>query len=385
MADELEQTQTAGTQTETSNEPSLQQQIAEQMDFRLNGGTPPQSEQQGEQAAEVVEQVQQPAFQFNTFTEKYGWQTPEDAAKEIEELRLLKANPTPAQVKYENEQSEKLALALQAGKFDEVYGYLDEQRKLDKFLTADVTEETAEDIIKLGLRLNYKDLTDSEIDFKFRKTYGLPKEPKQGDTEEDEVFAERMETWKEQVEEIKTSKIIDAKLAKPQLATAKTNLVVPKIESAQDQNYLQYQKQLEEEERMNAETKEAYKAFTPKAIEAKINFNDEANKINFDFQYEPTQDEFAKSLEVVVDPEKFWSRYNNSDGSPNRQLFLQDAHFILNRDKIIMEAMKQAKNATMKQTLLADNSDRGLNQRQLIQSQEPDELHKAMQAAGVVR
>ena len=376
-------------QQQQAEQPTAEAQIAEQMNFRLNGGAPPQSEAaEQEQQAAVTEQqtpVEQPVFQFNSFTEKYGWQTPEDAAKEIEELRLLKANPTPAEIKYENEQSEKLAKALQAGKLDEVYNYLDEQRRLDKFLNAEVTDETAEDIIKLNLRLSYKDLTDKEIDFKFNKTYGLPKEPKQGDSELDEVFEERLETWKEQVEEIKTSKIIDAKLAKPTLASAKTNLVVPKIETVEDQGYLQYQKELEESAKLDTETKEAYKAFTSKAIEQKLNFNDEANKIAFEFQYEPTPEEFAKSIEVVVDPEKFWSRYNNSDGSPNRQLFLQDAHFILNREKIIMAAMNQAKNATMKQTLLADNSGGGIGQRQAIQTHEPDELHKMMQAAGVVR
>jgi len=121
---------------QAETEPTVEQQIAEQMNFRLNGGEPPieaaETTETQTTETETTTQTEVPAFQFQTFTEKYGWQSPDDAVKEIEELRALKSTQTVEAIKYENEQSEKLAKALQQGKFDEVYGYLDEQRRLER-------------------------------------------------------------------------------------------------------------------------------------------------------------------------------------------------------------------------------------------------------------
>jgi hypothetical protein len=355
----------------------------------LNDGEPPiesaETTETQTTETETTTQTEVPAFQFQTFTEKYGWQSPDDAVKEIEELRALKSTQTVEAIKYENEQSEKLAKALQQGKFDEVYGYLDEQRRLERLTTSEVTKESANDIIKLSMQLKYKEegLTEQEIDYKFNKMYKIPKEPVMGDLDDEDEFKEKHSEWKETVADIEAGKIIDAKVAKRELEAAKTKLVLPSIEEANSQDSAQYQKELEEQERLDAETKQAYKSFTPKVIETKMNFNDEANKIQFEFKYEPTAEDFAKVQEVALDQIKFWERYKNSDGSPNRELFIQDMHFILNREKIMLEAMKQAKNATLK-SQLPDNSNNGIGQRQMPSNQEPNELHKYMQAAGVV-
>ena len=388
MADELIDNIQTGGEQQASAEPTVEAQIKEQMEFRLNGKVPEvaveQPAAQTEGTEQVVTQTEAPVFQFQTFTEKYGWQNPDDAVKEIEELRALRANPTAAEIKYENEQSEKLAKALQAGKIDEVYGYLDEQRRLDRLTASEVTKETANDIIKLSMQLKYKEegLTSDEIDYKFKKTYGIPKEPIQGATETDDEFEERHNEWKETVNDIEAGKIIDAKVAKRELEAAKSKLVLPNIEAEVDQDYIQWKKELEESEAIDAETKEAYKSFTPKDIETRISFNDEANKIAFEFHYEPEAEGFAKSLDLVTDTQKYFEKYKNSDGSPNRKQFLQDIYFIQNKEKIIMAAMNQAKNATLK-AQLPDNS-QGSFQRQQPQTGEPNELHKYMQAAGVV-
>jgi len=386
MADELIDNIQTGGEQQASAEPTVEAQIKEQMEFRLNGIVPEaaveQSVAQTEGTEQAVTQTEAPVFQFQTFTEKYGWQSPDDAVKEIEELRALKANPTAAEIKYENEQSEKLAKALQAGKIDEVYGYLDEQRRLDRLTASEVTKETANDIIKLSMQLKYKDegLTAEDVEYKFGKMYKLPKEPPL-DPDDDESV-EKHKEWQETVSDIEAGKIIDAKIAKRELEAAKSKLVLPNIEAEIDQDYIQYKKDLEQSSAIDAETKEAYKSFTPKDIETRISFNDEANKIAFEFHYEPEAEGFAKSLDLVTDTQKYFEKYKNSDGSPNRKQFLQDIYFIQNKEKIIMAAMNQAKNATLK-AQLPDNS-QGSFQRQQPQTGEPNELHKYMQAAGVV-
>jgi hypothetical protein len=127
------------------------------------------------------------------------------------------------------------------------------------------------------------------------------------------------------------------------------------------------------------ETKEAYKALTPKAVETKINFKDEANKIGFEFQFEPDAEGFAKAAQTASDADLFWKEFMNSDGSPNRVKFLDAIYYAQNKEKILMSALNQAKNATIKASL-PDNSQGGLV-RQIPQTQEPNELEKNMRAA----
>lgn len=367
--------------------PAVQQQgnglpaeVKNMMDIALNGGFPPK--------AEVVEQVapvEQPQnvphgtledFSFDILKEKFGYQKPEDAFKEIEELRQFKAAPPKEDFKFANEQSEKLAKAFQAGELDKVYSYLNEQRQLDKYLTSEVTDEVAGEIIKLGLKTAHKDLTDAEIDYKFNKQYGIPKEP-QGDADDDD-FIEKHKEWEEKVADIKMSKIIDAKLARPQLETAKINLVLPDIIAPVDEKYVEWQKLISEQEKLDAVISEQYQNITPKDVETELDFTDEANKIAFKFQYEPDSDSLKQTADLATDIDKLLQSYV-SDGKFDKQGFLKDIHFAKNREKILMEAMKQAKNAAIR-AKLPDNSNGGLN-RQLPEIAEPTELDKQMNAA----
>ena len=389
MANELEETQVAEQSATTQVQDTVAPELREMMEISLNGGIPPAKQETASE--QIIEQQhgteQEEVVDANEYLKtNLGYESWEAAKAEIEELRQLKANPTKAEIKYENEVSQKLAQAWMAGKTDEVFEYLNEQRQLDRLTTAEVSKDTADEIIKLGMKLRYKDegLNETEIAYKFNKQYSIPKEPVELASETAEEFEQRHNDWKEQVADIEMSKIIDAKVAKRDLEAAKQKLVLPSVETSVDEDYIQYKKDLEESAKIDEETKIAYKAFTPEAVEAKMNFNDEANKIAFEFQYKPTQEEFAQAVEMVTNPEKFWGMYKNSDGSPNRQKFLQDIQFLVSREKMTMEAMKQAKNATIKQMLLADNSQSGQFQRQPAQLGEPSEIHKLMQQAGVV-
>lgn len=361
--------------------PTQEQQIAEQMNFRLNGEQP--AAQATSEQPVIVAQPAETIVDANEYLKTtLGYDSWEVAKAEIEELRQLKLNPPTSVEKYENEQSELLAKAFRAGKVDDVYKYISEQRQLDNLISAEVNKDSADSIIKLGMQLEFKDLSPDEINYKFNKTYGIPKKPEQALTETEADFEERVNEWNEKVLDIETGKIIDAKTVKPKLASAKQNLVLPTIETAVDQDYLQYKKDLEDAPRLAAESSEAYKTFTPDSLETKIPFIDEPNKINFEFQFKPDQESFNKAIEFVSNPNSN-NPFANQDGTPNRQKVLDALYFGLNKEKLLMEAMKQAKNATIK-AMLPDNSNSGMGQRQMPSNQEPSELHKNMQLAGVV-
>lgn len=315
---------------------------------------------------------------FAPIKDKFGYNSPEDVIREVEELRAFKANPVKEEIKFENETSEKLFKALKQGKESEIYEYLEKKSKLDRYTSAEIDERTAEDVIKLGMKIKYNDLSDTEIDYRFKKQFPSPKEPVQGIDEDVEDFDKRKQEWLSTIDDIKMNKIIEAKLMRPELENAKTKLVLPDIESS-DQDYLNYKKMVEQSKKEEQEIQKAYNSFTPEQFETKVNFTDDANKISFDFEFKPDSESFKKSVEFASDINKFFEQFTNQDGTPDRKKFLDAIYFAMNKEKILMEAMKQTKNATIKANL-PDNSGGGLN-RHNPSFQEPSELAKQMEVA----
>ena len=84
-------------------------------------------------------------------------------------------------------------------------------------------------------------------------------------------------------------------------------------------------------------------------------------------------------MEIASNSDLFWQLFTNPDGSPNREKFLDIIYYANNKDKVLLAALNQSKNATIKAGL-PDNSQGGLV-RQIPQSQEPNELDKYMHAA----
>lgn len=364
--------------------------IAQLMELSLNGGVAQQQEPQQPAQQQEPTQTQEPVVQtdsFAPFKEKFGYQSPEDAIKEIEELRVLKASPAQV-LKFENEQSEKLFTAIQKGEHNKVLEILSQQERLDSLTKAEVNGDNAEAIIKLAMSIENSSLSKDEIDFQFKQNYSLPKPPKeikQRDTEDDEEFAERkadyddaLATWKELETNIAMKKSIAAKMAIPKLEAAKSKIVLPEFEDEVDEGYAQYLKVLEDRQKAEPEIQAEYGTFTPKTIEQKVKFIDEANKIDFEFQFEPDSESFNQAREMALDINKFFNSFKSADGKPDRKGFLEALYFGLNRTKVITEAIKQGKNAAIKASL-PDNS--GGPQRQFPQTQEPSELDKLMQAS----
>jgi hypothetical protein len=362
----VETTETTQVQT-----PEIPQEVREMMEISLNGGIAPKQEQvQTEVETQTQETVIEPTpFQFEVFKEKFGYETPDQVLQEIEELRNLKANPPKAEPQYANEESKLIAQALSEGKQEEVYNYLNRKMELEKVLSQEVTEDNADSIIKMSMKAKYSSLNDEQIQHKFNRQYSIPKEPIQGLSEDDEDFQERHNEWKETVGQVKMDKVIDAKMALPTLEELKKEIVLPKIESVVDEDYLTWQKSLESLEEQDTLTKEAYKNLQPKDVETKVKFIDEANKINFEFQFQPDGEGFKKAVEVASDMDKFFKSFFDSEGKPNREMFVDAIYYAMNKQKVINEAIKQGSNARMK-ALLPDNNDGGL------QRQNPQELEE---------
>jgi hypothetical protein len=178
---------------------------------------------------EVKTEEQKPTT--NEWYKSFGWET-EDAAKA--EIPKLKENK-PQEYKFENEESQRLAEAISKGDRKAVRQILETQERLDEYTTAEVNDSNAADIIKMGMQLKYKDLSPQEIEYKYNKEFGLPKEPTQNADELDEEFASRKEVWQEKVNDIKMNRNIEAKLAKPELEKLKSTIVLPEFNKPETQ------------------------------------------------------------------------------------------------------------------------------------------------------
>lgn len=384
MADELVQTTEVQQPTEQTD---IKAQIDQQMAIALNGGILPTETTETTVATSTevattttaATQEQSQSDPFGLFKEKFGYETPEAAIKEIEELRAFKAQPVTPEFTVPDDESHAILKALSKGDKQQVWQFLDREMRIEKLLNAEVNKDSAADIVKLGMALKYKDLTPEEINHKFNKQFAIPSKPTKAFEEEDTDYEQRVATWQEQVNEKYMDLMIEAKLAKPELQNSKGKFTIPEIETAVDEGYIQYKQMLEENARIDAEVKEAYKAITPKAVETKLNFKDEANKIAFEFQYEPDAQLFNKAVEVASNADLYWKTFQNPDGTPNRTLFLESIMYALDKSKVLMAAMNQSKNATIKAGL-PDNSQGGLV-RQISQTPESSELDKYMRAS----
>jgi hypothetical protein len=355
--------------------------LAEQMAISLNGGSPPAKTEDAtppatdQASAGATVQV----TPFDAIREKFSYQTAEDAIREIEELRAMKASPVTPEIAFENEESEKLFKAWTAGKKDEVFSYLERQRELERASATEVNKDTASGIVKMAMQLRYKDLTPEEVAYKFNKQFGMPAKPTQGADEDEVDYQQRVSSWQDIVNDRQMELMIEAKLAKPELEATRTKLVLPELEADGDgdEGYKAYKKMLADQEKVSAQVQEAYKVFTPKHIETKIDFKDEANKVGFTFQYEPDAESFASAKEMATDITKFFDSFKDQAGNPDRQKFLSAMYFAFNKEKVIMEAMKQAEHATIK-SMLPDNSQGAGLQRHTTQEPELSELDKQM-------
>lgn len=363
-------------------DPTIKAELDQHMAIALNGGMAPAAAAEAAPAialSEAATATTTAADPFGLFKEKFGYESPEAAVTDIEALRALRAAPPSVELKFENEQSKRIAEALQAGKLNEVYEVLDQHMKIDHLTAGEMTADSAPDIVKLAMQLKYKDLTPAEINYKFNKQFALPAKPALLPAEDNDEYQERLAVWQALVDDKQMELMIEAKLARPDLLATKSKLVFPTIARPEETNFQEWQKTVQENETLAAETVQAYKAFTPKSLETKINFKDEPNKIDFDFTHEPDPQSFAKTIDLLSDINKLWKSFIAPDGTPDRKGFAEMLYFGMNRQKILLDAMNQTKNATIKASL-PDNSNGGLV-RQLPQTQEPNELDKMMRAS----
>lgn len=280
MPDQLEQTQEQEQIVDQSQSTALQ--------AAAFSDEPAAVVEPAKQEAAVVEKVDEEVIAPSEWLKReFQVEDPETLRQQIKEYNELKSKPKD-EIKFADEQSEKVFNYLKEGKKAEVRQFLDTQDKLERLTSAEVNDDTASEIIKMGMALKYKDLTQQQIDYKFNKQFAMPKEPVKGDFDDDTEFDEKYNDWKRQVDDIKMDKIIEAQLIKPDLEKIKSELVLPDIKREADAP-----KQTQEDLDAFTKAKDAFLQSAEPAINGFKGFEVQVKDKDVDYtvSYAPSQEE----------------------------------------------------------------------------------------------
>lgn len=168
---------------------------------------------------------------------EFEYENLETFKNEWAELRKLKEQPATKaeETQWANEESKKFYEYLKSDKRDEVRRILNQQAELEKLEKYEITDVVqASEIIKTNLQLKYKDLDPKQIERLYSRQYSLPEKPQQGADQSDEDYTQEVANWQRQVQEKEQDIMIDAKIAKPELANYKNQIVLPDIPKTSD-------------------------------------------------------------------------------------------------------------------------------------------------------
>lgn len=371
-------------------EQESQEEFNKQMDYALNGDAPVVLPKMGalvDDKVVVTSAVIAPDIKA-ILKENFGVDSIEEAKTQWLALQELKANPPkPAEIQFADDQSKKIYELLKEGKTKEVTSFLEQQSRIENLTSIDINKDNADDIIKLGMQLKYKDLTPSEINYKFSKQFQIPKQPIQDvDNETDEAFEVRKSDWQEQVKDIEMNKIIEAKLAKPELELAKSKIQLPEIQPQQvsvDEAYEAFKAN-------NAAVSDAIdnvlipaiKSLKDTDVPLSFKVEDANNQMNFDVAIAPTKEDFEKARQDSLSFDNFIkSVCYDKDGKfqPQRlqRLILLNNNF----DSYAQSIARQAVNAERKMVIEKETSGNNGGGRDFNVNTEKTEFQKAMDFA----
>lgn len=279
--------------------------------------------------------------------EQFGYETVDDAKKEIDELRKLRETAkTPAQLKFANEQSEKFFEALKEGKEDEIYNYLNTKRELSK-----VDQLKADEAIRLNIKYGNPHFKDADIQDVFEEQYAKPAKPVQEMDEEDADYSVRVQQWQGQVEKIDRKIERDAFAAKQQLAKYNSELVLPDIPKAQSE-VQQIAEDPELEAKITAFKGQVFQKLdsdAPKFNGYNVTYKDEAVEIPIAFTMTP--EEKSGTLQLIKEKvlgehynfnDYFNSRWFDEKGNPKVEQMMHDVYLMNNPEKVFQKFANEA-------------------------------------------
>ena len=333
MSDTLEQVQ----DTEVNVE---QADISTQLQAAIWDDKPIDTQQQSTEQ-KVEEKKEEPKVEtpiVNEWWKEFEFQDADTAKNEIKKLKETKPQE---EIRFANDDSKKFFDYLKEGKEDELYAHLAKKKTVEKFVSAEVNESNAADIVKFSLRNKNSEYSEADIERKFNRQFGIPKEPVYNEAKEtEEDFNERHSEWEEKVKDIKADLILEAKEAKADLSKLKTELVLPDISTQNSQT--QKQPTQEELQAIKKVQEDWVKAASGVATEFKgfsttATYKEDGKEFQIPVSYGLSNDEI-KTLNTKLndfasnnfDPYTILKeRWINADGNDNINQVVKDLSWLL--------------------------------------------------------
>jgi len=246
-----------------------------------------------------------------------------------------------------DENAQQILAALQEGKEDVIYGYLQEKFK-DYDRMSDV------DVVKEKLRKEFPHYNEKNIDAKFKSEYGRSLEPIDLDSIDETLNPD------EYKEAVKHNQAVEEKLdllevsasdARKWLNEQKKNVVLPKITSTEAPKPTDAPSQ-EEIDAYRKQWEAHVESEVPKLSELKFKVGDEEVSYKVTDEERKEQVQYMKTFDgVAMAKELGWV---DDNGVENVLKIAEDRFKLKNIDKIIASAITHAKPAITKEVIARD-------------------------------
>jgi len=322
------------------NAPQVQNKIEEApiLNNEPQSAPPPQEETKVEEPSSPSQ-----AFDSNQFLkERFGFESIEQAEEEFKRFREPKE-----EFKFQDDMSKTLFDAIKEGKTDDIYEILNQQKKLDKLISNELTPNLAVDIIKTNIQNKYKDLTSDEVDLLFYDQYFVPSKPEQAYDDSDEDYATKVKTWQSQVDYLDKKMMIEAKVIRPELTKLKSELKLPDIYGEAQQ---------EAESREEVEKMQQARSIYEKTLDSDfqsfsgftVSVKDEDVEIPISFNVAEEERLAMKNTLADFDSDSYFGeRWFAEDGKPKVQQMMADKYLLENYNKILQKVANEAASQRM--------------------------------------
>lgn len=290
----------------------------------------------------VEENKQSDTVDYSAFVkETFGFESVDEIKSAIDEYKVLKSTPK-TEVQFSNEISKNLYQALLEGKESEVYSYLAEKQKVDRLANLEVTDaKSGLEILAAKLANQYKELTPDEIEYKLSKQYRIPEQPVRDDYDTDEDYERKLSAWQKEKSLVEKEIIVDAKIAKPEIA--KIELVLPDVLKGSEKQATQQEQGVQVDPAVRQKYLETlekeYNLFDGFKVAAK----DE--DVEVAVAYTPTNEEklaLKNVLENFNADEFLGSMWISDEGKFNTKQAMEDLYLLQNKEKVFQKIANEA-------------------------------------------
>lgn len=287
-------------------------------------------------------QVSEPStFNPDSFIkERFGFDTVDEAEQEF--LRLIEEREQAPSFDFSDDVSRTLFDAIREGKTDDVYQILNEQKRLEKLTSSELTTEIAAEIVKTNIQNKFKDLSADEVDLLFYDQFFVPLKPEQGYDETDEDYAVKLNAWQAQADYTEKRLMIEAKVLRPEIAKLKSEIKLPDIYNEAGRE-AQYQEEFE----YLQQARSVYERTLDSEFQSFNGFNvsvkDDDVEIPISFNVAEDERLALKQELSDFDGEAYLeNRWFNEEGKPNVRQIMADKYVLENLPRILQKVANEA-------------------------------------------